>query len=109
MRRNDHRNLRVRRHRWVTESRNRNEWIVFCRDDQCRHVDAIGDPQRARPVVVIGGIAETMVWRRVGFVELAHGPDAFQWFQRKFTRKNTRLPAHAALEITDEIPLVHEV
>jgi len=45
----------------------------------------------------------------VGFIELANRPDASQRFQREFTGKDARLPAHAALEIPDEIPLVYEV
>ena len=74
------------------------------------HADAVDDAQRAGAVVVVGGIAEAVMRRRVGLVELAgRSRRAAAASSEKCAGKRRGLPAHPRLEVAHEIPLVDEV
>ena len=51
------------------------ERVVVGRQDQRRHRDPIDDTHRAGAMVIVGGVAEAMVGRGVGLVELADRAD----------------------------------
>src|SRR4051812_11953307 len=64
------------------------------------------DSHRARPVVVVFGPGKAEVRRRVELVELPDRPDAAERRGTEPSRPVPCLPAHAALEILHEVPLV---
>src|SRR5467141_1955602 len=94
---------------WIVERLRRHERIVFGRDDERRDADAIDDSHRAGAMVIILGVAEAEVRRRVGLVELADGLDRVQLRQVEGARTAAILPAHAPLQVAHEIPLVEHV
>src|SRR5689334_18223284 len=55
----------------IAEGARWDERIVFGRDDQRRDADAIDDPHRACSMVVVFGIREPEVRRRIRLVEIA--------------------------------------
>jgi len=85
------------------------ERIVFGCEDQCRHSNPIDDPHRAGPIVVVAGIAESMMRRGEGFVELPDRPHAAQFLQREFMWKDGGFPPHPRLEPAHEVELVGDV
>lgn len=59
----------------VAERPGRHERIVGRRNDEGRHRNAVNDPHGARPMVVIGSVAKTVMRCRVCLVELTDGSD----------------------------------
>src|SRR5262249_10286621 len=101
--------VRVAGDLWVVKRLRRDERIIFRRDNQRRNRDAIDDPHRAGAVVVVLGVAEAEVRRRVDFVELAHALDRVEPRQVEPAGAALLLPPHPPLEVAHEIPLVQPV
>src|SRR5436305_3903395 len=70
--------MRIARDLWVPERGGWHEGIVFSRDYESRHADAIDDAHRACAMVVIVGATESKVGRGVRLVELTHRSDRRQ-------------------------------
>src|SRR5262245_42061480 len=62
----------------VVKRLRRNERVGLGRDDERGHTNAVDDTHRARPVVVIFGVAKAEMRRRIGLVELTHGLHAVE-------------------------------
>lgn len=72
-RRHHHHQIGVVGDERVAKRLGRDERIVFGCDDERRNADTVDDAHGAGPMVVVGGVAEAMMRRRVGIVELANG------------------------------------
>ena len=93
----------------LSERARRHERIVFSRDDQRGHRDAVDDPHRAALVVVVLGILEAEVRRREDVVEFPHGLDRLEPGQIEQPWPVAFLAHHPLLELAHEIPLVEDV
>ena len=74
----------------------------------------MSDAQGPLAIVAGGGsipiaVAEAVMRRGVGLVELANGPDAWQRIERKGIRIGGGFPPHARLQVADEVELVRQV
>src|SRR5689334_7936668 len=99
-----HGNVRVADDGRAEKRTHRHERIIFRGDDQRWHRHLVDHAHRAGPVVIIGGIAEAVLWRGVRFVELADGPYPPEWMERPSAGKDACLPPHTLLEVAHEVP-----
>ena len=78
----------------VSERPERHEWVVFGGDDESRHADALDHAHRAGAMIVVFSVREAEVGRRIGFVELANGPDLAELPEVEETRPEPLLAPH---------------
>src|SRR5437660_1003862 len=98
--------VRIPRELGTVKRLRRHKGVVLGSNDERRHRDAIDDAERAGPMVIVFGAAETEVRRGVDLVEVAHGPNRRQPCEIEEAWTDAFLPADAPLEIPDEVPLV---
>src|ERR1700681_4899921 len=98
-----HRDVRIVRDLGLAKSLRRNEWVVLGGDDQGRKPDAIDDAHRAGAMVIVLGVLEAEVRRRVRFVELAHRANPAELGEVEQTGPALLLATHPALEILHEV------
>src|SRR5436309_3413582 len=87
----------------------RHERIVLGRDDERRDANPVDDAHRAGAMVVIPGVPEPEMRRRVRIVELPDGPDGSELREVESARPEPILAPHPRLEVSHEIPLIQKV
>src|SRR5262249_36152431 len=100
---------RVPGHFGIAKWERRDERIVFSSDDERRHPNAFDDAHRAGAVVIILGVLEPEMRRRVRVIELSNRSDRAQLAQVEEPWPDAILPPHASLEIPHEVPLVEKI
>ena len=93
----------------VAELRGRDEGVVARAQDERRDRHPIDDAEAAGPVVVVGGVPESVVRRREGLVELADGAHRGERSEVEAPGHGARLAPHPPLEVADEVPFVDGV
>src|SRR6185503_5871797 len=109
MPRHDDVQMRIRADSGIVKWFRRHERIVFGRNHQRGHANAVDDAHRAGAEVVIARALKRKMRCGEVLVEVAHGPDLLEPFDWKAIRMQRRLPAYAGLEQANEVPLIDEV
>jgi hypothetical protein len=103
------RDVRIGRDFRIQEWLPGHERVVFRRDDEGRHRNAVHDAHRTGAMVVVVGAREAEMRRRVGVVELPHGADRPKTAEIERAGPASILAPHPALQIPHEVPLVQEI